>query len=180
MDRTTNGVGLIKDMSYKEIEKYDAGVKSGFPGEKVPLLSDVFEEIGNKVRILIEVKGCDVSKLIKLIKKYRMEEKVMVGSFNFGYLKKIREDLPEVVIALISGPVPYDYLKECISHGIRGLDIEFHHLDTEIVKELVSMGFLVNTWTPNSEEDLRKVISYGVQFITTDRPDLLIKFKNGK
>ncbi|MCM8786098.1 MAG: hypothetical protein NC827_07595 [Candidatus Omnitrophica bacterium] len=56
-------------MNYKEIEKYDAGVKFGCPGEKVPLLSDVFDEIGNKVKILIEIKECDINKLIKLIKK---------------------------------------------------------------------------------------------------------------
>ncbi|MCM8818322.1 MAG: glycerophosphodiester phosphodiesterase [Candidatus Omnitrophica bacterium] len=177
LDRTTNGTGLIKDMTYKEIKKYDAGVKFGFPGERVPLLDDVFEEIGDKVKILIEIKGCDINKLIKLIKKYKMEEKVIVGSFNFEYLKKIRKKIPEIPSALISGFVPYDYLKECIKLGIRKLDIEFHHLDKEIVKNLISMGFLVNTWTPNSEEDLRKVISYGVQFITTDRPDLLIKIK---
>ncbi|MCM8786099.1 MAG: glycerophosphodiester phosphodiesterase [Candidatus Omnitrophica bacterium] len=104
-----------------------------------------------------------------------MEEKVIVGSFNFEYLKEIREKLPEVITALINFAVPYNYLKECIKVGIRKLDIEFHHLNKEIVKNLISMGFLINKWTPNSENDLEKVLSYGVQFITTDKPDLLIK-----
>lgn len=174
IDRTTDGIGFVKEMSYKEIEKYDAGIKFGYRGEKIPLLSDVFEEIGDKVKILIEIKECEINKLVNLIEKYKMEENVFVGSFNFEYLKKVRKKLPIVATALISGPIPYDYLKECIKLGIRKLDIEFHYLNNEIVKKMISLGFLVNTWTPNTKEDIGKVISYGVQFVTTDRPDICL------
>ncbi|MGC8976568.1 MAG: glycerophosphodiester phosphodiesterase family protein [Candidatus Ratteibacteria bacterium] len=38
----------------------------------------------------------------------------------------------------------------------------------------MSQGFLIHTWTPNSKEDIEKVISYGVHFITTDRPDICL------
>lgn len=174
IERTTDGKGLIKEMTYREIEKYDAGIKYGYSGEKIPLLSDVFEEIGDKVKILIEIKECEIEKLVKLIKKYKMEEKVFVGSFNLEYLKEVRRKLPDVATALISWDIPYKNLKECIELGIRKVDVEFHNLNKERVKDLVSMGFLVNTWTPNEKEDLKKVISYGVHFITTDRPDICL------
>jgi glycerophosphoryl diester phosphodiesterase len=180
IDRTTDGNGYIKEMTYEEIKRYDAGKWKGYPGEKIPLLKEVFEKFGNKIKILIEIKECDVSALIKLIKEYRMEKRVIVGSFNLEYIKEVRNLLPLISTALISYEVP-ENIDQLIKYGIRKLDIEFHNLNKEIVKELVSYGFVVNTWTPDTEEELKKVIDYGVQFITTDRPDILKEIiKNGK
>jgi glycerophosphoryl diester phosphodiesterase len=167
-------------MTYEEIKKYDAGKWKGYPGEKIPLLKEVFEKFGNEIKILIEIKECDVSTLIKLIKEYRMEKRVIVGSFNLEYIKEVRNLLPIISTALISYEVP-ENIDQLIKYGIRKLDIHFHNLNKEIVKELVSYGFVVNTWTPDTEEELKKVIDYGVQFITTDRPDILKEIiKNGK
>jgi len=180
IDRTTDGKGYIKEMTYEEIKKYDAGKWKGYPGEKIPLLKEVFEKFGEKIKILIEIKECDVSALIKLIKEYRMEKRVIVGSFNLEYIKEVRNLLPIISTALISYEVP-ENIDQLIKYGIRKLDIHFHNLNKEIVKELVSYGFVVNTWTPDTEEELKKVIDYGVQFITTDRPDILKEIiKNGK
>lgn len=174
IDRTTNGTGFIKDMTYKDIAKYDAGRWKNFSGEKIPLLEDVFKEVGDKIKILIEVKQCEIKKLINLIKKCKMEERVIVGSFNFEYLIQTRKLLPEVITALISWNIP-ENLNECIKYGIRKLDIEFHNLTKEKVKELMGKGFLVNTWTPDAENDLKQVLAFGVQFITTNFPDRLQK-----
>lgn len=174
IDRTTDGNGYIKEMNYEEIKKYDAGKWKGYSGEKIPLLRDVFEKFKNKVKILIEIKECDVYELVKLIKEYKIEKSVIVGSFNLEYIKEVRNLFPIISTALISYKVPTN-IDHLIKYGIRKLDIEFHNLNKEIVKELVSYGFVINTWTPNTEEELKKVIDYGVQFITTDRPDILKK-----
>ncbi len=174
IDRTTDGKGYIKEMNYEEIKKYDAGKWKGYSGEKIPLLKDVFEKFKNKVKILIEIKECAVYELVKLIKEYKIEKSVIVGSFNLEYIKEVRNLFPIISTALISYKVPTN-IDQLIKYGIRKLDIEFHNLNKEIVKELVSYGFVINTWTPNTEEELKKVIDYGVQFITTDRPDILKK-----
>ena len=174
IDRTTDGNGYIKEMNYEEIKKYDAGKWKGYSGEKIPLLKDVFEKFKNKVKILIEIKECAVYELVKLIKEYKIEKSVIVGSFNLEYIKEVRNLFPIISTALISYKVPTN-IDQLIKYGIRKLDIEFHNLNKEIVKELVSYGFVINTWTPNTEEELKKVIDYGVQFITTDRPDILKK-----
>jgi len=174
IDRTTDGKGFIKEMTYEEIKRYDAGKWMGYPGEKIPLLKEVFEKIGDKVKIFVEIKECDVAAVVDLIKKYKMERKVIVGSFNLEYMKEVRKLLPEVSTAVPSMNVP-ENLGELMKYGIRQLGIEFHHLNKEIVKELVGYGFVVNAWPPNTEEEIKKVLSFGVQFIATDRPDICKK-----
>jgi glycerophosphoryl diester phosphodiesterase len=172
IDRTTNGSGFIKEMEYSELLKWDAGSWKGYPGEKIPLLSDVFRKVGDKIKIFIEIKECNVPDLISLIKEFRMERRVIVGSFNLEYIKQMRSLCGEICTALISSRIPED-LDLLIKLGIRQLSIEFHQLHKGIVKELVSRGFLVNAWTPDPEEDLKRCLTFGVQFLTTNRPDIL-------
>jgi glycerophosphoryl diester phosphodiesterase len=174
IDRTTNGSGFIKEMEYSELLKWDAGGWKGYPGEKIPLLSDVFRKVGDKIGIFIEIKECDVSDLISLIKEFKMERLVVVGSFNLEYIKQMRSLCGEICTALISSRIPED-LDLLLKLGVRQLSIEFRHLDKGIVKELVSRGFLVNAWTPDSEEDLKRCLTFGVQFLTTNRPDILME-----
>ena len=172
IDRTTDGTGFIKDMNYSELRKWDAGSWKGYPGEKIPLLSDVFRKVGDKIKIFIEIKECNVSDLISLINEFKMEKRVVVGSFKFEYIKQVRNLCGEICTALISSRVPQN-LEQLIKDGIRQLSLEYHRIDKEIVKELIGRGFVVNVWEPDSEDDLSKVLDFGVQFITTNRPDLL-------
>jgi glycerophosphoryl diester phosphodiesterase len=39
----------------------------------------------------------------------------------------------------------------------------------------LSRGFIINGWTPDTEEDIIRTIQTGAQFITTNRPDILKK-----
>ncbi|MBC7328735.1 glycerophosphodiester phosphodiesterase [bacterium] len=172
IDRTTTGCGYIKEMDYSELLKWDAGSWKGYPGEKIPLLSDVFQRVGNRIGIFIEIKECNVPDLVSLIKDFKMEKRIVVGSFNLEYIKQVRNLCGEISTALISSRMPKD-LDSLIKFGIRQLSIEFHQLDKRIVKELVSRGFVVNAWTPDSEEDLKRCLTFGVQFLTTNRPHIL-------
>src|SRR5437764_11199960 len=51
LDRTTNGSGLVKDLTATELRKLDAG-----DGEKIPLLQEVIELALGKVGLVIELK----------------------------------------------------------------------------------------------------------------------------
>ena len=48
------------------------------------------------------------------------------------------------------------------------LDIYYKRLDEENIKLLHSMGIRVNCWTCDDKEDAEKLVSYGVDFITTN------------
>ncbi len=174
IDRTTDGKGSVREMTFKEIRRYDAGKGKGFPGEKIPHLEEVFPLLDSGPGLLIEIKECDTEKLACLLEKNKMTEKIFIGSFHLEYVKQIRKFLPEVPTSLISGSVP-ENLHCLITWGIRKLDLEFHSLKADTAKKLVASGFLVNAWTPDSRKDLSCTISWQVQFITTNRPDILKK-----
>jgi len=172
IDRTTDGSGFIKEMTYKEIQQYDAGRWKGYSGEKIPHLKEVLESMDSNTKILIEIKHCDTEKLVRIIDEYKFRDRVFVGSFNLEYVKQIRNISPEIATSLISSSIPENLIDLIIS-GIKKIDISFKCLTRITVKNLLFRGFIINGWTPDTEEDIIKTIQTGVQFITTNRPDIL-------
>ena len=57
VDRTTNGNGRIKDLSLAQLRSLDAGsfFAEKFRGEKIPTLEDVFEAVGKRTFINVEL-----------------------------------------------------------------------------------------------------------------------------
>lgn len=174
VDRTTDGTGFVKEMSFREIRKYDAGRWKGFPGEKVPHISEIFEIMDGNTGLLIEIKECEIDKLVRFIEKKGIRIPVYFGSFNIEYVRKLRVMMPEIATALITTNIPENLL-ELMAIGVRKLDIYFKSLNTDKVSNLIASGFLVNVWTPDKRRDLIFCTKMGVQFITTNRPDRLKK-----
>lgn len=59
VDRTTNGSGLVRDMTLREVRGLDAGSWLGvdFSGERVPTLSEVLELTAGQIGLAIEIKA---------------------------------------------------------------------------------------------------------------------------
>ncbi len=172
IDRTTDGNGYVNEITYSQLKKFDAGAWKGFHGEKIPHLMEVFDIIGGRCGLLIEIKQCDIEKLCRCISKNCSDLKMFIGSFNIDYIEQVRSILPALPATLISFSVP-DHLNRLIEKGIRKLDIHYRSLNSEIVRSLVGKGFLVNCWTVDEENEMITCINMGVQFITTNRPDIL-------
>src|SRR6266545_4190320 len=92
VDRTTNGKGKVKDLSLAELKKLDAGsfFAENFHGEKIPTLEEVFEVVGKRTFINVELTNYNtprdqlVETVCMLVKKCGLEEHVMFSSF-FAY-----------------------------------------------------------------------------------------------
>lgn len=67
-----------------------------------------------------------------------------------------------------------EYTKE---KGIECYHPYFKNLIPEVIKELKENKIEINTWTVNSEEDMRYLIKHEVDSIITNYPDLLNKVK---
>ncbi len=92
LDRTTNGYGLVKDWSFKEIRKLKTKIKK----EQIPSLSDVLEKFKGKVKFMIELKGENVIKdLCNLVQKKGLINECIFSCRRLNDLKQIKKRFPE-------------------------------------------------------------------------------------
>src|SRR6266508_4855702 len=100
----------IKDLSLGELKKLDAGssFSEKFKGEKIPTLEEVFEAVGKRTFINVELTNYKtpndhlVEAVCMLIKKHHLQKHVIFSSFFASNLSKARSYLPEVPRGLLA------------------------------------------------------------------------------
>jgi glycerophosphoryl diester phosphodiesterase len=196
VDRTTDGEGLVKEMTLEEIQSLDAAATFSpdedgtFPfagqGHVIPTLDEVFTEFPDMLTN-VEVKQLDPpieDELVELIADHGMEQLVCLGSFHDAAAARLRELLPDAchyapedmardyyigtrVFWTGFAPPPVDAMALPVTSG----DIEV--IDPRMIEALHLEGKHLWAWTINDAPEMRRLFELGVDGIMTDRPDLL-------
>lgn len=165
----------IYDLTYKELQQIDVGKNYNNVGEtRIPLLSDVFKwGILNSISFNIELKPYEddetlVEKTIELIKKYHMEDRVVLTSGKYSILEEIKK---------VNDKIPTGYIMSLAYGDISKLDkadnfsIEASSINKELVKKLHNECKEVYAWTVNARDSINKMLDLNVDNIITDDVD---------
>jgi len=109
-----------------------------------------------------------------------MLKDVLFSSFNPLALEKIREIEPRAYVALL-----YHRDWRFVSEITKGksfevLNLRKDFLTKEKIAHLQGLGIMVNVYTVNEEEELRKFVDWGVNGIITNYPGRLINILQRK
>lgn len=176
LDRTTNANGRLLDYSINELRQFDAG-----QGEKIPLLAEVIDLIGDKAFINIELKGINtaslVLKLVDLLDKKRFKkEQFIISSYLFSELYLIHEFDPEIRIGVIADDQPliaFDFADEINAYSFHP---NYSMLGQELIAQAHSMGMKVYVHTVNDIDKIQNARELGADGIFTDYPDKVVGF----
>jgi glycerophosphoryl diester phosphodiesterase len=186
LDRTTNGHGRLVDHTLAQIRELDAGscFSPEFRGERIPTLSEVFEAVGKKVFINVELTNYEttgddlVERVVALVRRHSMQERVLFSSFHPFNLMKARRLIPEIPLGLLA-------LEGNPGWWMRGLGSwVFPHdalhpytldVDAHLVERVHHRGRRVHVWTVNQPEDMRRLFDLKVDGIFTDDPALALQ-----
>ena len=187
VNRTSNGNGLIRDMTLRELKKLDCGSWYGeeFSGSQIPTLEEVLELLKNWDGILnIEIKdGSDFypgieKKVINTIRMFYFEEKVIFSSFNHYSIRDIKSNASYLKAGLLYGEKLYEPWNYARSVGAEALHPPFYLVDENLMNCCRTNNITVNTWTVNEECEMRKLVKFGVDGIITNYPDIAVKVRN--
>lgn len=176
LDRTTDGKGKLIDHAVDDLRRLDAG-----KGEKIPLLSEVVDLIGNQAFINIELKGLDtaslVMDLVKLLDKDRFKkEQFIISSYHYSELYLVHQLDPEIQIGVIADDQPVvalDFADEIDAYSFHP---SFSLLDQELVNEAHAAGMKVYVHTVNDLTKIQHAKRLGVDGVFTDYPDRVFEF----
>ena len=122
-------------------------------------------------RCVLELKGGYteewLDEMIERIKAIGWLENVIFISFSLENLIKLRSLLPEQPMQYLTGQFD-DVIFDNLKKYSLGLDIYFGGLHEEDVKRIHNAGLEVNVWTVDRPEDAERMISWGVDYITSN------------
>ena len=138
----------------------------------------------NTTRPIIEIKDSQkglertlqlTDSVVNIVHRMKMQGDVIYISFNYEVLKHIRKlDITACTLYLWEGK---KQLADLIIDRISGIDYSYYayRQDQKLLEKAKKMGLLTNVWTVNTAEDLLLFYKQGVDYITTDEPELLLK-----
>jgi glycerophosphoryl diester phosphodiesterase len=173
LDRTTSATGPLNDRTAAELAKLD-----------VPALRDVLARYPGK-KIIVELKQSRAAlarAVVDEVRRASAVEHVCLGSFSDAALREARAYGPDVATScgrlgvrfalyrswcyLSPGRVPYQALQVPEMSGPTRV------VSPRFVRMAHKAGVVVQVWTVDEAEDIRRLLDWGVDGIISDRPDV--------
>lgn len=195
-DRTTKRLSLTDldvtktDIStLKKIELVDPNFKSA----KIPTLIEYFEwakGISINTNLEIKINNEDekyqeeiVNKILNLLSKYpELKDRILLSSFSNFVMEKLKDDSLYAKAKLYEVK-DWDFEEEYIQTALKedfdrgnyiGLAINFQFLNKERVHLLQKLFKKIFVYSAKSDEDVKKLMSYGVDSIFIDKKEQLL------
>ncbi len=178
VDATTDGDGLVADLSLAQLKTLDAGswFAPEFAHERIPTLDEVLRAFGKKLLINIEIKSADSGGAIESavadsVARCGVADRVIVSSFNAGILRRFRALCPDVMTGFLFVPGVADEGRETIHVAQHDALHPWHEaIDRDFMAWAMRHNYFVNTWTVNDPVRAAKLQALGVNAIIADDP----------
>ena len=189
IERTFMGRGLVKDFTLAELKAFKNRKKLFRYNNEccIPTLEEVLDLIKDKEILLnIELKTDIIQyanieeDVVNLINEYKVEEKIILSSFNHESIKKVK------AISKIKTGILYEKPINNVVEYAKSLGVDYIHPDLRLVnekliKEAHKNNLKINIFTVNNPVHMRLLIDNKVDGAFTDYPELLneiLKEKN--
>ena len=205
VDRTTDGTGLVREMTLREVKGLDAGYRftrdggETYPhrgqGVAVPTLEEVYREFPEEpVNVEIKEDQPDIERALwQAIEEADAADRTLVVPSSSGIIRRFRaasggrvatgSSATEIAVFELlrrlglSRFLRPSYQALQVPEGYRNV---LRLVTPSFVRAAHRLGVRVDVWTVNTEPDMRRVLGHGVDGIMTDRPDILAQLLDGK
>ncbi|MDQ0797894.1 glycerophosphodiester phosphodiesterase family protein [Streptomyces sp. B1I3] len=166
VDRTTDGTGLIADMTLAELRRLDAG-----QGERVPVFEEVLDAVGSPLQA--EIKDVAAARaLAEVMVRRGLAGRVEVSSFHDEAVAGIAQLVPGVRTVLVASRWGGDVVERAKAVGAATLALNIRRLTLEVVEEAHAQNLRVIGWVVNTQDHLRLARALGLDGATTDHPEI--------
>jgi glycerophosphoryl diester phosphodiesterase len=183
LERLTGGSGRVADTPWTELArmKVRAGPAGPSPG-RIPLLSEVLEELPRSSFINVELKSEDwpgtrvADAAGALLEAGRHEAHVVVSSFDARCLLRLALAYPRLRRGLLLDPDKPQLLQRHLALPLVGRDAvhpEARQVTEADVQRWHAGGREVAVWTVDDAELARRLAAWGVDTCITNRPGAL-------
>ena len=201
VDRTTNGTGLVRDLTLKEIKQLDAGAWKGdeFIGTRVPTFIEFLEFIKDHPEMTYNVELKDypltdpewakvsADKSLALIEKYGIADRIWINCWSgelleyidakYDHRYKLHGYFPFDLLHGTKTRHPYDYLHCVCLFGTKEQPV----VDKKYFDEAIAAGVEPWCFFPQDEiENYEGAVNNGCMLLTANDPAKTISYLNSR
>ncbi|MEN6426684.1 MAG: glycerophosphodiester phosphodiesterase [Phycisphaerales bacterium] len=183
--RTASGVDLkVSETDSQELRKLDVGSFKApeFAGERIPFLEEVFATIppGRKLYVEIKCKKEILPILQPMIVESGKMSQIVIICFDLEVAAASKQ-LIDVPTYWLKGTdkvknteqwIPHDpnLAQTATARGLDGLDVHYAGVSEEFVRAVRAAGLGLYVWTVDDPDEAARLVTLGVDGITTNRP----------
>jgi glycerophosphoryl diester phosphodiesterase len=183
VDRTTDGRGYVAEMTLAELKRLDAGACFKGPpikGERIPTLDEVFDAVGARCGLNIELKSEGLErKVIGIIRAHGAIATAMASSFEWEWLRTVKTLDADIRLGLLAEANPADLVTSAAAMRAYAINPRSDMVNAALCEAAHGRGLKVLTWTVDDEAAMRALIKMGVDGIMTNRPERLAAVLKG-
>jgi glycerophosphoryl diester phosphodiesterase len=180
VNRCTNGTGEVRNLTFDEIERLDAGVKTApeFTGTRIPTFDEVLKLAHGRIGVYVDLKNATAQAIVDAIRKADMVERVVIYRGGIPLLKEIQAIDPRLKVMPESRTV--DNVKDAIE-SLHPKVIAFGAADfsPEIIRLTKASGaaiYVDRMGKTDAPEGWQSAIDAGADGIQTDLPGPLVEY----
>lgn len=194
VDRISDGVGPVAELTLEELRRLDAGCRFSpdggrtFPfrgtGVCIPTLEELLRELP-RVRVNVEVKDARAQRRVwevvhaagatrrVLVAAGKRANRALLGGYP-GPASASTEEVLAFWLHLRLRTARF-HVPEVDAFQVPEMQGPLRVVSPCFVRAAHAHNVAVHVWTVNREEDMRRLLGWGVDGIVTDRPDLLAR-----
>lgn len=185
LQRTTGVKGAVKDWTWADLQRLDAGGWFGpqFGGEQVPSLEQALAALASLgLGAVVEIKPpsgreAETAEIVSGVLKKKWPAQLpppLVSSFSLECLEIVRSTAPEFSLALNGFKLPRDWLQKVHSLGLVAIHCRENKLTAKRVKAVVAQTVAVRAFSVNDKARAEELFGWGVVGVFSDFPERIL------
>lgn len=170
VDRTTDGSGTVRELTYDEIAALDAG-----NGAHVPTLDDALTYLSQHdvPEIRLEIKEADTTEdVYRHVADAGLLDRTVFHSFSMDALYTLQRLNPDAQTSATTVEPSNDFLETAEDAGCDIVTLHYGHTSASYVEAAREYGFKVDLWDVEGEENIRSAYRLQPDYIGADDPVL--------
>jgi glycerophosphoryl diester phosphodiesterase len=186
LDRTTSGRGPVHLKTLEEVRALDAGSwfhsvsAESFAGERIPTLDEILQFSKERdIVFYLEIKSDGAwgveHAVVAALRNSGEAARIVILSFDTATLESVSQLDSTMMTGYLCDLPSTDLVERAVQAGARQLVPRSDLVTTALVDKAHLAGLQVVAWTVNEPDQMRRLITAGVDGIISDFPDRLAK-----
>jgi glycerophosphoryl diester phosphodiesterase len=183
VERTTNGHGLVHELSLGELQRLDAGAwfSAEYAGARIPTLDEVLEWARlSGMAVDVEIKNAPIyyegieDKVVDALRRAEMTEQAIVSSFDHQAVRLVGRLDSRVTLGVLYGARPADAglcLAELVGAHVLLPHVAYARGDDVRVAHKAGLSYV--PWTTSDAVRICELVKAGVDGICSNHPDVV-------